>query len=237
MWANRISSITDTASVNIGYLSGIAGKECKMDLKFEDRTDAGDKLADRIQRSHDTVDAVVAFPGGGVVVGRQVADRFDADLHCLVVESIDAPFNPELMIGGVTSTGTYWLDEELISELSIDTRYVEDGIAVEQDNAETRQQTYGELPDMHGKTVVLVDDGIETITEVHTALQQLQDQDATTLVATPIIPQTLYNQLSDATQIDIIAISTPETFISTGHHYRSFQPLTEDDETDYLTRD
>lgn len=233
MWSNRISSITDVASVKLGHLSAITGKEDTMQTTFVDRKDAGRQLGQSLGEHDGDIDAVIALQGGGVPVGHEVADHLDVPLYCLVVRPIQSPFNPERAIGAVTSTGDEWLDEEHISEQELGDRYIDDGIRVEHEQASDQQDLYGDVPaDLSGMSVAIIDDGIETEATIRAALKQLGERGATPVIAAPVIPRTLYDRFADDTST--IAVTTPETFVSTGQHYKEFKPLTDEEESSYL---
>ena len=128
---------------------------------FEDRRDAGKQLAQELEAYRDEGVLVLAIPRGGVEVGYQVAKHLDADLSLLIVRKLPYPDQPEAGFGALAEDGstvilrdaTRWLSEETINRV-IDEQRRE----IERRLAVLRR---GEpLPDLTGRTVILVDDGI-----------------------------------------------------------------------------
>jgi adenine/guanine phosphoribosyltransferase-like PRPP-binding protein len=133
--------------------------------RFRDRAEAGRVLAERMRKYAGRDDVVVlALPRGGVPVAYEVAKVLGAPLGVFVVRKLGVPGNEELAMGAIASGGLLVLDERLVRALGIDEAQLERAIDTELRELERREAAYGggEQPELRGKTVVLVDDGLAT---------------------------------------------------------------------------
>lgn len=199
---------------------------------FDDRDDAGRKLAAALQERGIAPDTVVAVAPTGVPVGTAIASDQDVPLGIAVVNRIDAPFDEERVIGSVTADGGVWVDEAAADELSIGDAYIEDGIQFEREAAIEQQQRYGaEAINVSAKTVVVVDDGIMTATDILAVCDQLEEQGADRIiVAAPVISDTAAAQIDRET----VAVTTADTGVSIDAFYREHEPLSPAEIRPYL---
>jgi putative phosphoribosyl transferase len=134
--------------------------------RFRDRAEAGRLLAERLRGYAGRDDVVVlALPRGGVPVAYEVAKALGAPLHVFVVRKLGVPGHEELAMGAIASGGLLVLDEGLVRRLGIGREQLERAIASESRELERREAAYGHgrgPPDLEGKTVILVDDGLAT---------------------------------------------------------------------------
>jgi len=201
-------------------------------MVFTDRTDAGNALADRLTEAGVEADLVCAIPRGGLPVGRAVADRLGAPLDVVVATKLGAPSNPELAVGAVAGDGSYWLNDDLVAQLGVDDAYIDRERDREAAVARRKVADYrgGEpLPDVAGKRVVLVDDGIATGATAIACLRQLQATDATTVVlGVPVAPAAVRADL--AAEADrVVVVEEPQPFGAVGRHYRTFEQVSDDE--------
>lgn len=205
--------------------------------RFADRTDAGRRLADRLVERGVEADVVLAIPRGGLPVGREVSDALGAPLDIVVASKIGAPHNPELAIGAVSSDGTAWLDEGTIANLGVDEAYVEREREREVEAARQKAERYrGDRPepDLAGKVVVVVDDGVATGSTATAALRLVRALGARRVVlAVPVgAPDTIESLRSEAD--DVVCVSTPERFGAVGRFYDRFDQVTDEEAMGYL---
>jgi predicted phosphoribosyltransferase len=131
---------------------------------FRDRDDAGRRLADAVVARVSGPALVLAIPRGGVVVAVPVAAALDAPLDVVVPRKLRAPFNPELAIGAV-APGVQVVDDRLVRMLGVDEAYLRDEVARAEAEIARRTASYRDdrpPPDLTGRTVVVVDDGVAT---------------------------------------------------------------------------
>ncbi len=193
---------------------------------FEDRVDAGRRLAHELKEyAHKPDTLVIALPRGGVVVGYEVASALDLPLDILSPRKIGAPINPELAIGAITETGEGILSEELIAELDIPPEYIQRAIAREKEEARRRLHTYrqGRPPrNLQDKVVLLVDDGLATGATMRAAIRTCRAENAATLImAIPVAPPDTLDRLKK--EVDkTICLAAPASFFAVGQFYKYF---------------
>src|SRR5690606_33842768 len=149
-----------------------------MPEQFTDRADAGRRLAARLTHLAFSDVVVLALPRGGVPIAREVATVLNAPLGLLLVRKIGAPGHSELAIGALVdgSPPKAVMDEDLVRRTGASPEYVSDKIGEETRELERRRLRYGQyaqVPDVEGRTVVVVDDGVATGSTLHAALQAL----------------------------------------------------------------
>ena len=202
---------------------------------FQDRTVAGQQLADRLAQQDIDADIVLGIPRGALPVARPVADALGAPLDIVVAQKMGAPNNPELAIGAVASDGTAWLNDDLIGRLGVEQEYIEREQEREADNARQKAEQYrDDAPDLAEKTVVVVDDGIATGATAIACLRQVSEAGAKHVVlAVPVGPPDSIDQIRPEAD-EIIALETPEDFRAVGQFYRSFDQVSDEEAIEYL---
>lgn len=199
---------------------------------FRDRTDAGEQLAEMVASEEIEADVVLAIPRGGLPVGRAVADALDVPLDVIVSKKIGAPGNPELAIGAAASSGSLWLNDDLISQLGLDPEQVRrDGESVAEE-ARTKAERYRgnkPAPDLDGKIVLLVDDGVATGATMISCVRLAHEAGARRIVvAVPVAPPETI-QMLEAEADQVLPLQTPEYFGAVGRFYESFQQVSDEE--------
>ncbi len=195
-------------------------------MLFRDRKEAGRRLAERLAFLKDEPDLIVlGIPRGGVVVAAEVAHALGAPLDIFIAHKIGAPFNSELAVGALTSTGDVVLDEEMVDCLHLSRGEIAREIEYQREEIARRLELFrkGCPPlDLHSKNVVIVDDGIATGSTMLASLRALRKQQPAKLIlAVPVSPpETLVRLKKECDQA--IAVSTPEPFWSVGRFYAHF---------------
>ncbi|QRV14128.1 phosphoribosyltransferase [Haloterrigena salifodinae] len=208
---------------------------------FDDRTDAGERLAAELESRGLEADVVLGIPRGALPVARPVADALDADLDVVVARKMGAPGNPELAIGAVASDGSVWYNDDLLERLGVSEGYLEEIRGVEAENAADKADRYrprdrSGLPDLEGKRTVVVDDGVATGATATACLRQVQDSGAEYVaLAVPVgSPRGVADLEREADEV--IALGTPESFRAVGQFYREFGQVTDEEAMAYLDR-
>ncbi len=133
---------------------------------FEDRTDAGRRLAATLSQLEMSAEAVVcAIPAGGVPPGLEVARALKAPLRMAVVRKVQIPWNPEAGFGAVTWDGQVFLNRALMTGLDLSEAEVNAAVAKARKNVEERREKFSggrAEPGLEGRTAILVDDGLAT---------------------------------------------------------------------------
>jgi putative phosphoribosyl transferase len=198
-------------------------------MRFVDRSDAGQRLAEALESTRDARPVILAIPRGGVVVGAEVARVLDAPLDVVVPRKVRAPGNPELGLGAV-ATGVRVLDAGLIERLGVGEAYLEEEIALELREIVRRERTYREdrpRADVEGRTAIVVDDGIATGGTAVAALRWTRaERPARVVLAVPVAPPQTLDRLSREAD-EIVAIATPAPFVAVGEWYQRFDQTTD----------
>ncbi|MBX5445318.1 phosphoribosyltransferase [Sphaerobacter sp.] len=211
-----------------------------MDTRFENRTDAGRRLATRLAHYAGRPDVLVlALPRGGVPVGYEVARALGVPLDVLVVRKLGVPGHEELAMGAIASGGTRVLNRQVMGSLGISQNVFDDVAAREEAVLRQRERAYrGDRPpaDVGGRTVILVDDGLATGATMRAAVAALrQRKPARIVVAVPVASPETCKALEPHVD-EIICYLTPDVFHAVGLWYEDFTP-TSDDEVRDLLRD
>ena len=197
---------------------------------FEDRQDAGRRLAARLEdyRGKDAV--VLALPRGGVVVGYEIARHLSRRLDVIITRKIGAPGNPEYAIGAVAENGEVVVNQPEIQMLGISRLYLEAEIAHQKEEIERRIQLYRggqRLPPLKGKTAILVDDGIATgYTMLAAAKAARAEAPAEVVVAVPVAAPGSLTALKPLVS-SLVYLAAPSPFWAVGVFYRNFEQISD----------
>ena len=207
----------------------MVGRRPKVFARFNDRRDAGRRLAENLKRdiAPDGI-YVLGLPRGGLPVADEVAIALDAPLDVLVVRKIGAPFNPELAVGAVASGGITVYNETILSLLGLTEADMQSSLEQEHAELERRERVYrGDrpFPSLEGKTVIIVDDGIATGATMQAAVDAVRAmQPARLVVAVPTAAEDSVARLRRSAD-EVVALSTPEPYIAVGAWYEHFSQL------------
>jgi predicted phosphoribosyltransferase len=207
-------------------------------LLFYDRTDAGRRLAKLLKRRIQGPCIVLAIPRGGVVVGYEVAKELGCPLDVVISRKVGAPAQPELAVGAVAEDGVVFVDEEIAGLVGVSRDYVEQRAREELREVRRRAEEYRggrEMPDLSGKTVILVDDGLATGLTMLAAVHMARNKGAEkVVVAVPVSPPETVAKLRRHAD-EVICLETPTNFYAIGQFYERFDQLT-DEETNSILR-
>jgi predicted phosphoribosyltransferase len=208
--------------------------------RFRDRHDAGRRLAAELRRYAGRSDVVVlALPRGGVPVGWEVARALAAPLDVFVVRKLGVPGEEELAMGAVATGGVRVLNERLTTALGIPDYVIDAVTAWQKQEVARRERLYrGDrpAPDVQGRTVILVDDGLATGSTMRAAVAALRMQSpARTVVAVPTAARETCNEL--VAEVDeVVCATTPEPFYSVGLWYEDFSQTTDEEVRELLAQ-
>jgi erythromycin esterase-like protein/predicted phosphoribosyltransferase len=207
---------------------------------FRDRANAGRLLAERLRRYADQNDVVVlGLPRGGVPVAFEIAQELNAPLDVFLVRKLGAPGHEELAIGAIATGGTRVLNQEVIDSLRIPREWIEAIDAKEMRELERRERAYrGDRPppDLTGRTVILVDDGLATGSTMLAAVRAVrQDAPKRVIVAVPVAPPGVDEMLREEAD-EVVTVLTPAAFGSVGTWYEDFSQTTDEEVRRLLER-
>jgi putative phosphoribosyl transferase len=207
---------------------------------LEDRADAGRRLADRLTEFANRKDVVVlGIPRGGVIVAFEVAMALGVTLDVFLSRKLGVPGQEELAFGAVAAGDGRYLDASLIRSEGISDEVVERITAEVRETLQRRAAQYrGDRAPLkvHGRTVVLVDDGIATGASVYAAIRALREMMPAELVlAVPVAPASTCAWLRR--EVDqLVCLYAPEAFSAVGQFYRDFSQVEDDDVVKLLWR-
>jgi putative phosphoribosyl transferase len=201
---------------------------------FADRREAGRRLATALSRHRCDDCIVLALPRGGVPVAFEVAQALHAPLDVLLVRKIGTPAFPELGAGAVVEGAQpqLVLNDDVVTAAGVPRQWIEAQMKKELAEIVRRRRMYrGDAPppDIAGREVVLVDDGVATGGTVRAALLGLQRMNPKrVLFATPVGPAETIADLRAAAD-EVVCLATPPDFRAVGMHYRDFAQTGDDE--------
>lgn len=205
--------------------------------RFADRVDAGRRLADLLEDARLPDPVVVALPRGGVPVAAEISTALGAPLEVLLVRKLGSPRNPEYGIGAIAEDGTRVIDPEATAVLGIRNGELDAIVARERDELRRRVTAYrGDrpLPDLRGRTVVIVDDGAATgLTDVAAIQAIRRRQPRQVILALPVCsPEALELLRGEADRV--FCLMAPRPFLGVGQWYRDFSQVSDNEVIDAL---
>ena len=200
---------------------------------YSNRSEAARLLAAALQPYAGRSDVLVlGLPRGGVPVAYEVAQTLKAPLDLMLVRKLGVPGHAELAMGAIATGGIRVLNTEVIEELGISDAAIERVTAREQQELQRRDQVYRghrPPPDMEGRCVILVDDGLATGATMRSAIAAVrQQQPAQLVVAVPVAPPHTVAVLREEAD-EVVCPATPEPFFSIGLWYEEFAPVTDEE--------
>lgn len=204
---------------------------------FENRHEAGRRLAAHLEDLRADEPVVVGLPRGGVPVARAIADALDAPLDIVVVRKLGAPFHPELGLGAIAEGGMSVLNEPIVRALQLEDKDIDPVVESEHAELERRVRCYrADRPplDLKDRVVVLVDDGIATGFTAVAAARALRRRGARRIVlAVPVGPPEVEERL--ANEVDqVVCLETPPEFFAVGAYYEHFDQVSDEQVIDLL---
>ena len=203
-------------------------------MSFEDRSDAGRKLALALRDYKNQQPVILALPRGGVPVAAKVAAALNAPLDLILVRKIGVPYQPELAMGAVVDG-----EKPLVVRNEDVIRF--SGIAESEFNAvcdselaeiERRRQRYlgsRERVEVAGRTAIVIDDGIATGATTRAALRATRMRKPRKLIlAVPVAPTdglAVMQQEADG----VVCLETDRDFGAIGFYYSNFWPVSDDE--------
>ena len=199
---------------------------------FRDRADAGSLLAKKLSGyAGDPQVVVLGLPRGGIPVAYEVAQALGAPLDAFEVRKLGVPGHEELAMGAIGSGGACHLNRKIIAELEIAPETLDAVIACERRELERREQLYRDSrprPELAGKVVILVDDGIATGASMLAAIAALRRRNpARIVVAVPVAPRESLDDLRPEVD-ELVCWATPEPFYAVGAAYGDFDQVSDD---------
>ena len=208
---------------------------------FDDRFQAGELLAEKLRGHVVGGDSwVIAIPAGGVQVGFAVAERLKLHMDVAVTRKLHIPWNKEAGFGAVSWDGFVLLNEPLVSALGLTRGDVDRCVEEEMEVIRQRLATFRRgkpFPDLKGKTVIVVDDGLASGFSMLVTLRTLRKSGAGELIATtPTAPESAISLIGPhADRIFCLNIRSGP-FFAVADAYKLWYDLEDNDVVEILKR-
>jgi len=211
-----------------------------MAVRYRNRTEAGRRLATELRDYAGRPDVLIlALPRGGVPVGYEVASALRAPLDVFIVRKLGVPAHPELAMGAIATGGIRVVDRTVMESFGVTEAELAAVAAAEGQELDRRERRYRAgrpAPDVAGKTLILVDDGLATGSSMRAAVAALRAQGpARIVVAVPVAARSTCDQLR-AEVDEVVCAVAPEPFYAVSTWYEDFEQTTDDQVRDLLNR-
>lgn len=207
--------------------------------RFENREHAGKILAEKLYKYRGLEPVVLALPRGGVPIAHEIAMKLHAPLDIILVKKIGAPGHEEFAIGAVAEDEKPILNHKIISQYNFNAEEIEtiivNRISEIRKRAKHYRQNLSPVP-LHGKTVVLVDDGLATGATMMSALEWVRSQKVNKIiVAVPVSSVEAANLIKTKCD-DFISLLIPEDFWAVGMWYKDFPQVSDQEVIQFLQK-
>ncbi len=198
---------------------------------FENRYDAGRKLAEKLYEYAGKEVVVLGIPNGGVAVALGVALGLNAELDLVISRKIPLPLSPEGGFGSVTDNGTSIFDEDIIKKVGLNQSQI--NYQVNQVRSDIRQRSllyHGERPPVSitGRTVIVVDDGLASGYTMRAAVESLRHRNPEKVIAAvPVGPEAVIEALRKVADRVVACVVGKEPKFYIADYYRSWHDITD----------
>ncbi|MBD3211160.1 MAG: phosphoribosyltransferase [Candidatus Lokiarchaeota archaeon] len=210
-------------------------------MKYENRSIAGEKLAGAIKEQfgeliNNTI--ICAIPRGGVPVAYRVAEKLNIPFNLVITKKLSHPNNPEVAIGAIAPDGTYDLNERVqFYGVSNDVLNKIKNEALEKVKKRINKYTHEGLPNIQGKNIFVIDDGIATGFTALVAGKYLKNQGAKKVIlAVPVAPKKSISKVKEVFD-DVVCPTVSESYsFAVGAYYEDFHQNTDDELYNYIEK-
>jgi len=203
---------------------------------FASREDAGARLGRCLQEQRVRADLVLGLPRGGVIVAAGVARALDLPLDTLVVRKIGHPWHREFAVGALAESGVVLLDEGVIGTNAVVRVELEEIIQEEKERLHSYQARFHPegAPDLTGKAVLLVDDGLATGATTEAAVLSARKRKAHAIVvAAPVASTNAVERLARVAD-EVRVLCVDPDFDAVGRYYDVFSQTTDEEVLEVL---
>ena len=206
---------------------------------FQDRADAGRRLARELDAYRDSDPVVLGLPRGGVAVAFEVARELNAPLDVILVRKLGVPSQPELALGAVGEDGVLVVNRDVLAATRLDpteVRRLENAGRAELDSRTRRLRGDRPRVSLVDRVALVVDDGVATGATARAACQVARAHGARAVVlAVPVASRRTAADLREDLE-DLVCLDTPHPFWAVGQVYRDFGQVSDAEVLDLLGR-
>jgi putative phosphoribosyl transferase len=200
-------------------------------MKYQNRSDAGRRLAGKLTDRSFTRPMVLALPRGGVPVAHEVARALDAPMEIFVARKVGAPAQPEFGIGAIAEGGVHVIDRRTVALLDLTASGLMDLVEAEERELERRVAYYRKgrpVPELVGRDVILVDDGLATGVTAEAAILSLKRHEPLRIIlAVPVCAPQTRDRLASLAD-EIVCAVAPRSFVAVGLWFEDFSQVTDE---------
>ncbi len=204
---------------------------------FNDRKDAGEKLARALITYKDKNPLVLCIPKGGVEVAYHVAKYLNADLSIIVSRKLPYPDNPEAGFGAVAEDGSTFVfrdAERWLSRETIDRIIKEQKQEIKRRISSLRKGR--PLPEIINKNVILVDDGIAMGSTMRASIMLCRNKKAERItVAVPVSGKDVEEEIEKMVD-EIIVLEKPVFFQAVAQVYYNWYDVPDREVNEIMER-
>ena len=200
-------------------------------VMFASREDAGVKLGRCLQEQRVRADLVLGLPRGGVIVAAGVARALHLPLELLIVRKIGHPRHREFAVGALAEAGVVVLDEEAVGTNAVVRAELEEIIREEEDRLRSYQARFQPkgAPDLTGKAVLIVDDGLATGATTEAAVLSARKRNAHRIVVTAPVAATKAVERLARVADEVRVLCVDPDFDAVGRYYEVFSQTTDEE--------
>lgn len=201
---------------------------------FQNRSEAGILLAERLRKYQNVPGVLLAVPRGGVPVAYEVAKELNMPLEIVLVKKLGHPLNKEYAIGAVGLKDMFVIPHENVTEF-----YIQNQVEKIRGRLQEMQKKFmgdREPSTLEGKTVIIVDDGVATGNTLLATIEIMKKQKpAKIIVAAPVVSRSAAYKLKQEAD-ELIAVLIPESFYGVGSFYEDFTQVSDEEVLEYLQK-
>lgn len=208
-------------------------------MLFQNRTEAGQKLAAELGKKSYPNALILAIPRGGVIVGFEIAKTLKIPLEVIIARKIGAPHNPEFGIGAISEENTTYLEKETIQSFGISKNELNKIKEENQQEIDRRISLYRKgkpLSFLKNRTIILVDDGLATGVTAMAAIKFIKQKDPKEIIFA--LPVCSYQSALKVRKenVKIVSLLEPTNLEAIGTYYHDFSQVTDEEVLEILQK-
>jgi predicted phosphoribosyltransferase len=204
---------------------------------FEDRSDAGRKLALGLERYKGTGAIILAIPRGGVEVGYQIAKHLDAELDIIIARKLPYPDNPEAGFGAIAEDGSVYLHPHGAG--LVDKKTTERVIAEQKKELKRRIKVLRggkELSDIRDRIVILTDDGIAMGSTMRASIMLCKNRGARKIIVGCPVTGVHTAREIEMMADEMLVLETPRFFHAVAEVYMKWYDVSDEEVLGIMSR-